>query len=71
MKIVLWSCPFCGSKPEMIKWHGGKPTKRMISCENEECHVAPSVIGETPTEAADRWNHRVVVVSQHKLKEGK
>lgn len=62
-------CPFCGA-PAMIEyWHGGKPTKRMVSCSGQgdtllrgkrpiTCHVSPSVTGETRTEALARWNSR-------------
>jgi len=54
----LLPCPFCGSVPEMKPWHGGRPTKMMVSCENFECSVAPSAIGETPEEAVYVWNRR-------------
>lgn len=51
-------CPFCGSLPSIEPWHGGKPTKKMISCDNVDCHVAPQVTGENKSEAVDRWNKR-------------
>ena len=54
-------CPFCGSIPEWEPWHGGRPTKILISCVNESCPVMPRVTGETPSEAAARWNTRVDV----------
>lgn len=62
-------CPFCGAPAQIQYWHGGKPTKRMISCSGQgdtlmrgkrpiECHVSPSVTGETRAEALRRWNGR-------------
>lgn len=61
----LLPCPFCGGKPESEPWHGGAPTKVMISCSNAEygdedggCSVGPQVTGETPEEAAAAWNRR-------------
>lgn len=54
----LIQCPFCGASPEIQYWHGGKPTKRMISCSNTECEVCPSVTGETEREAVARWERR-------------
>lgn len=62
-------CPFCGAPADIQYWHGGKPTKRMISCSGQAdtlmrgkrpitCHVSPSVTGETRTEALRRWNQR-------------
>jgi len=58
----LKPCPFCGSPAEMEPWHGGGPLKRLVSCSNREgkylCHVGPMVTGETPVQAARRWNMR-------------
>jgi hypothetical protein len=51
-------CPFCGSDPLMERWHGGGPNKRMVSCDNEECDVAPMVTGESVREAVEKWNTR-------------
>lgn len=55
---TLVRCPFCGSKPQVQKWHGGGPQKRLISCINERCPANPGVTGETPTKAARAWNRR-------------
>jgi len=68
----LLPCPFCGGKPNIEPWHGGEPTKKMVSCpgvyansvmgrcNNAEiiCKVAPIVTGETKKEAIKNWNTR-------------
>jgi hypothetical protein len=63
-------CPFCGSPAQIEFWHGGRPSKRMVSCSNQGdtlfrpagrhigCHASPSVTGETKAQALDRWNTR-------------
>lgn len=54
-------CPFCGSRAEIQKWHGGGPNKRMVSCSDESedgCLVGPCVTGETYAEALENWNRR-------------
>jgi hypothetical protein len=51
-------CPWCGTQPTIQPWHGGRPTKKMIACENEDCHVSPQVTGETRGAALDKWNTR-------------
>ena len=54
-------CPFCGRRPTIEPWHGGRKTKRMITCSAEyadECPVAPSVTGETRKLALAAWNTR-------------
>ena len=63
-------CPFCGSPAEIEFWHGGRPTKRLISCsdragtlgskQSAQCHVGPSVTGETKAEALANWNRRAL-----------
>jgi len=58
MMATLLPCPFCGEAPEMEPWHGGKPTKQMVSCVNDACAVLPQVTGETPALAAEAWNQR-------------
>ncbi|GAA5627493.1 hypothetical protein Brsp05_02784 [Brucella sp. NBRC 12953] len=58
MANELKPCPFCGAAAEMQPWHGGAPTKQLISCSDDQCDVGPSVTGETPEEAATRWNTR-------------
>jgi hypothetical protein len=54
----LKCCPFCGASPEMQYWHGGKPTKKMISCPGDNCDVRPMVTGETERETIERWERR-------------
>jgi hypothetical protein len=53
-------CPFCGAVATIEYWHGGKPSKRLISCSDAlgACEVAPSVTGENRAEALKRWNTR-------------
>lgn len=70
MTEELLPCPFCGGKPNIEPWHGGKPTKMMISCpgvyansimghgEEVTCETAPMVTGETKKEAIKNWNTR-------------
>jgi hypothetical protein len=63
------ACPFCGAAAMIQYWHGGRPSKRMISCSGQgdtlmrgrrpiTCHVAPCVTGENRAEALRRWNAR-------------
>ncbi len=60
-KTGIKGCPFCGTQPEITPWHGGPPTKRMISCINDPgCDVLPMVSGDTMREAVKRWNTRTV-----------
>ncbi len=42
------ACPFCRQPPTILPWHAGR---RMISCENLNCWVQPSVSGETEGDA--------------------
>lgn len=56
--VIVQCCPFCGEIPVMEPWHGGSPTKRLISCAGEDCFVSPQVTGETPNAAARNWNAR-------------
>ena len=52
------SCPWCGTQPTIQSWHGGRPTKKFIGCEGEDCVVTPQVTGETRREALANWNTR-------------
>lgn len=54
----LLPCPFCGEAAQYQSWHGGAPTKVMISCSSEDCPVSPSVTGETLAEGLTHWNTR-------------
>lgn len=61
LRDELLPCPFCGRQPVMEPWHGGGPMKRRIGCDSEtydECAVGPSVVGNTPRQAIERWNRR-------------
>lgn len=50
-------CPFCGAQAMVQSWHGGRASKRMISC-SAGCDASPSVTGETYREAAEAWDAR-------------
>lgn len=54
----LLPCPFCGGPAEIEAWHGGQPTKKMVSCVADDCAVAPCVTGENLGEAFANWNRR-------------
>lgn len=62
--LGLLPCPFCGHDAHIRPWHGGAPTKQLVACgalyddEADICRVSPGVTGETPKEAAERWNAR-------------
>lgn len=53
------SCPWCGTQPTIQPWHGGRPSKKMVCCESEECNVSPEVTGQTRREALAAWNKRI------------
>lgn len=67
---TLPGCPFCGGAPNVEPWHGGRPTRVMISCpgtfansifghgRKKSCRVAPQVVGETPALAKKYWSQR-------------
>lgn len=58
VRYDLKDCPFCGASPEIQFWHGGRPSKRLISCSNASCDVLPSVTGETEAIAISKWEKR-------------
>lgn len=60
----LKPCPFCGERPKVEPWHGGPKTKRLISCDNDDCAVSPGVTGDTARVAVIRWNTRQAASSQ-------
>lgn len=51
-------CPFCGTSPVVVPWHGGGPRKTMVACESDDCWINPDVTGSTRKEAIRRWNDR-------------
>lgn len=55
-----FDCPWCGYPARIEPWHGGKRTKVMIDCSNDDCPVSPQVTGETPAAAMKKWNSRAV-----------
>lgn len=57
-RLVPKPCPFCGKGPLLVPWHGAP---WMLSCENDECDVAPSVTGKTERGAITRWNKRAPI----------
>ncbi len=59
INLKIKPCPFCGSAPDVIPWHGGRPTKMLIECIEPRCGPAPSVTGETFEAAVRQWNKRV------------
>ena len=54
-RVRLLPCPFCGTKPELEKWH----TAFKIECKNYKCDVSTMVVGESKKEVALIWNKRV------------
>lgn len=58
-KLHLKRCPFCGARAEMMEWHGGPPTKVLVTCESDDCALHPGVCGNTPRIAARLWNRRI------------
>ena len=63
--VALLPCPFCSGVATMQPWHGGAPTKQLVSCSNEDgnCEAAPAVTGETSAEAIAVWNRRALPIA--------
>jgi hypothetical protein len=57
--LSLKHCPFCAAPAQVEFWHGGRPSKRMVSCSSDTCEVRPMVTGHTYKVAAARWNMRL------------
>lgn len=55
-----FECPWCGYPARMQPWHGGKRTKVLIDCSNDQCDVSPQVTGETVSAAMKAWNTRAI-----------
>lgn len=51
-------CPFCGTLPIIVPWHGDGPRKRMVMCRADECPITPGVTGSTEARAIAKWNTR-------------
>lgn len=51
-------CPFCGGEATVEPWHGGRASKRMVSCCAEDCSANPGVSGGTEAQAIAAWNRR-------------
>ena len=68
--VEILPCPFCGVTPDNETWHGGKPTKHMVSCINDECSCAPQCTGQTHAEAIARWNVRTASPTPQERKIG-
>lgn len=64
--MILKPCPFCGAPADVEYWYGGGSRKRMVSCSNSSCFVAPQVTGSTQVQAIERWNTRTTLGKEKK-----
>lgn len=58
---LILGCPFCGEQPDVLRWHGGPASKRLIACANDWCDAQPQVSGPTLHKALERWNRRAPI----------
>jgi hypothetical protein len=56
--LSIKACPFCDAPAQIQYWHGGRPSKRLVSCSGDDCDINPSVTGETKAEAIEKWERR-------------
>ncbi len=58
--VELKPCPFCGGPAGTKVWRGGGPGAHEVDCQ-EQCTTWPTTFGDTPEQAAERWNTRATI----------